>query len=277
MPTLTATPTPTVTATPTSTVTATPTSTVTVTPTPTATPTPTGTTPDPGAPAAPTGVTVVAGYSSIKVSWTASAAGGAPAASYRAVADPGPASCTTTDATSCVLGGEAGIAYTVTVTAYSATGAAATSAASDTVVPTVPDISTTPPVTDLPLGTGDGDISATEPGEELVVIGDGYAPYSTVTITVYSDPIVLATVTTDEAGAFRQAVIVPEILSAGLHSFVAAGVDPSGEFRALRLDITVQAGSGDSDLPVTGPALIWLIVAGFGATLAGVVLRSVRR
>jgi titin len=221
-------------------------------------------------------VTVVAGYSSIKVSWSA-AGGGVPVASYKAVASPGPASCTTTGATTCVLGGEAGTAYTVTVTAYSATGAASTSAVSDSVVPTVPEISTTPPVTDLPLETGDGDISATEPGEELVVIGNGYAPYSTVTITVYSDPIVLATVTTDEAGAFRQAVVVPENLSAGMHSFVAAGVDPSGEFRALRLDVTVQADNGNSDLPVTGPALIWLIVAGFGATLAGVLLRSVRR
>ena len=135
-------------------------------------------------------------------------------------------------------------------------------------------MSTTPPVTDLPLDTGEGDISSAEPGQELVVIGSGYAPFSNVTITVYSEPHVLATVTADENGAFRQAVTIPPNLSMGTHSFVAAGVDPSGKFRALRLDVTVAPtadSTGSGSLPVTGPALLWLIVSGFTITLTGFV------
>jgi titin len=198
---------------------------------------------------------------------------------YRAIADPAPASCSTTGATSCVLGGEAGTAYTVTVVALSAAGTSVPSTASATVVPTELPVSTTVPVTDLPLETGDGNTTSAAPGEELVVEGDGYAPYSSVTITVYSSPIVLATVTANEMGAFRQAVTVPEGLSAGTHSFVAAGVDENGQPRALRLDLTIAADSDDDSggrLPVTGPALVWIIVAGFTVTLAGFALRAVR-
>jgi titin len=139
-------------------------------------------------------------------------------------------------------------------------------------------VSSTPPVTDLPLDTSEGDISTAEPGAELVMIGSGYAPYSTVTLTVYSDPINLGTVTADAQGSFRQAVTVPAGLT-GSHSFVAAGVDPSGNPRALRLDVTVAAGSGgdDGSLPITGPAVLWLFVLGFGCAVAGVALRAVRR
>jgi hypothetical protein len=128
-------------------------------------------------------------------------------------------------------------------------------------------------VTDLPLDTGDGDISSAKPGQELVVIGSGYAPFSSVTITVYSTPQVLATVTADEKGAFRESVKVPANLSTGTHSFVAAGVDSNGDFRALRLDVTV-APAGD-DLPVTGAAVLWLIVTGFAVLLAGLLMTAI--
>jgi titin len=143
-------------------------------------------------------------------------------------------------------------------------------------------VSATPPVTNLPLDTSEGDISAAEPGQELIMIGSGYAAFSSVTLTVYSDPIVLGTVTTDAQGSFRHAVTVPEGLI-GEHSFVAAGVDPSGNPRALRLDVTVAADSSDenngggTDLPVTGAAVMWMFVAGFAVLLVGVAMRSVRR
>jgi hypothetical protein len=172
-----------------------------------------------------------------------------------------------------VLGGEAGVSYTVSVVALSAVGSSASSEPSATVVPTAPPVSATPPVTDLPLDTGDGPISSAEPGQELVVIGSGYAPFSSVTITVYSTPQVLATVTADGKGAFRESVKVPANLSTGTHSFVAAGVDSSGAFRALRLDVTV-APTAD-DLPVTGAAVLWMIVAGFAVLLLGLVMTAI--
>jgi fibronectin type III domain protein len=255
----------------------------------------------PVVPNAPSGVTAVAGASSIQASWTAPAANGAKITGYRATATPGPATCSTTGATSCVLGASYGETYRISVVALSEGGESAASGVSDPVTPTAPAVSSTPPVTNLPLETSGGDISSAAPGQEIVMIGSGYAPYSTVTIAVYSDPMVLASVTADETGSFRQAITVPDGLAVGSHSFVAAGVDKSGKPRALRLDVTVAeqstSGGGDtsggtssgdnpaaaastgnnSSLPVTGTALVWLIVVGFGVAVAGVGLRSLRR
>jgi hypothetical protein len=238
---------------------------------------PTTSSPSATVPGAPSGVSVVAGYSSIKVSWSPAAANGTTVTGYRATASPGPATCTTDSATDtdCVLGGEAGISYTVSVEALSAGGASEPSASSAAVVPRAPVISTTPPDTDLPLDTGDGPISTAAPGEAIVVKGSGYAPYSSVTITIYSTPQTLAKVTTDAEGSFEQSVTVPDGYT-GSHSFVAAGVDENGNPRALRLDVTVapkSSGGGGGALPVTGPAVIWLIVGGFALTLAGVAMR----
>jgi hypothetical protein len=197
---------------------------------------------------------------------------------YRASASPGPATCTTGPGdTGCVIGAEAGTAYTVSVVALSAGGPSPASSPSGSVVPSAPVVSSTPPVTGLPLGTGNGPISSASPGESLVVKGGGYAPYSSVTITIYSSPQVLATVRADRLGAFERSVTVPEGLPAGTHSFVAAGVDKAGDVRALRLDLTVAASNGGGSLPITGPAVMWLIVGGFALTLAGVGVRLVKR
>jgi titin len=230
-------------------------------------------------PEAPTGVTASGSYSSIKVWWSAPASNGAAITGYRAAASPGPAGCSVGPTeTSCVIGAEAGTAYTVSVVALSAAGASPASDPSGTVVPSAPAVSSIPPETSLPLDTADGPISSATPGEALVVKGSGYAPYSTITIAIYSSPQVLASVLADGQGAFEQSVTVPEGLTAGTHSFVAAGVDEDGNVRALRLDLTVAAaGTSTGTLPITGPAVIWLVVGGFALTLAGLAMRLVKR
>jgi titin len=208
----------------------------------------------------------------------APASNGVAITGYRAAASPGPAACTAGPTeSSCVIGAEAGTAYTVSVTALSAGGSSPASTPSGSVVPSAPVVSSTPPVTNLPLDTGDGPISSAAPGEALVVKGAGYAPYSSVTITIYSSPQVLATVQADGQGAFEQSVTVPEGLPVGTHSFVAAGVDTDGNVRALRLDVTVAATSSSGTLPITGPAVVWLLVGGLALTFAGVAMRSVKR
>jgi titin len=192
-----------------------------------------------------------------------------------------------------VLGASYGETYRISVVALSKGSESSASGPSNPVTPIAPAVSSTPPVTNLPLETSGGDISSAAPGQEIVMIGSGYAPYSTVTIAVYSDPLVLASVTADETGSFRQAITVPDGLAAGSHSFVAAGVDKGGKPRALRLDVTVAeqssgsktpgsggdttaANSSNSKLPIIGTAVVWLIVAGFGVTVAGTGLRSLR-
>ncbi len=227
-------------------------------------------------PRPPTDVTADGGYSTIKVGWKAPAGNGVTITGYRAIASPGPATCSTDGALTCVLGGTAGTAYTVTVVALSAGGQSAASTASGSVVPASPAVSDTPPDTNLPLDTGDGPISSATPGQTIVLKGDGYAPYSSITLAIYSSPTVLGTVTADADGAFAKSVTVPAGLATGTHSLVASGVDKTGTVRALRLDITVAASGSGGGLPVTGPAVVWLIVGGFALTLAGIAMRGVR-
>jgi len=229
-------------------------------------------------PGAPTDITATGGYSSIKVSWAAPEPNGVTITGYRASASPGPGTCTAgpTD-TSCVIGAVAGMAYTVSVVALSAGGSSPASAESDIVVATEPAVSSTAPDASLPLDSGNGPLTTVAPGQTLILKGSGYAPYSTVTLVVYSSPRVLATVRADRRGAFAEPVTVPAGLPAGTHSFVAAGVDKDGKLRVLRLDLTVSAGGAPGSLPITGPAVIWLIVAGFAMTATGVAMRLVRR
>jgi hypothetical protein len=232
------------------------------------------------APGTPTGVQAVAGVASLTVSWTAPASAGTGIAGYLVTASPGPATCQTTGATSCVLGAEAGKDYTVTVVARGTHGGdSAASQPSTAVRPTTPEPPAAPPVTPLTLTTDQGATTRVEPGQQMVVSGTGFAPYSTVTITVYSAPVVLATVTTDGTGSFSVPVTVPSGLEEGKHSFVALGVDPDGGTHSLRLDLTVPASSDDTGddggdgLPVTGAGIILMVVTGLSLLLGGVALR----
>ncbi|SDF65555.1 hypothetical protein SAMN05660662_2938 [Blastococcus aurantiacus] len=212
--------------------------------------------PAPSAPGAPTGLTTAPERSAVLVSWRAPATG-SPAERYRVTADPGSASCDTTGL-SCVLGGVAGTSYTYTVTPYGAGGVAGTPATVRTSVAVeAPQIPESAPETPLTLTTDRGPITKASPGEAITVIGDGFLPFSTVTIVIHSTPTTLGQVTTDADGTFSQAVVVPPGLEVGEHSLVAYGVDPDGEPHLLRMDVTVAAAEAsaepaDGSLPMTG-------------------------
>jgi hypothetical protein len=229
------------------------------------------------APGAPAGVTAVAGVASITVSWTAGAPGSG-IAGYVATASPGPATCETSGAadTSCVLGAEGGKQYTVTVVAKGVHGGDSPASVPSTgVQPTTPAPPATVPDTNLTLVTDQGPISSIEVGKRIVITGTGFAPYSTVTVTIYSAPTVLATVTADGSGAFSVPVTVPTDLPAGEHSFVALGTDANGAQHALKLALTVAAAppAPTGTLPVTGLALLHLVLTGLALVLAGAWLR----
>lgn len=236
-------------------------------------------------------MTAVAGVSSITVSWEPPSGNDVPVTGYRVVAEPGPATCRpAAGQTSCVLGAVAGRNYRAYVIAEADAGLENWSAASDPVTPAAPPVTPEPPATDLTLTTDRGDVETIDPGQRLTLIGTGFAAYSTVTITIYSDPRVLATVTTDAAGAFRYAVRIPADLDAGEHTLVAAGVDPDGEPYRRALTVTVEddgAGGGDDDgwlLPVRGPdigraVVLWVlllgvVLVGLGSGLARLGRRS---
>jgi serine protease len=94
-----------------------------------------GTVPD-----APGNVTAAAGNKNAAISWQAPASnGGVAITSYTATADPGGATCTTTGALNCTIGGLTnGTAYTVTVSATNWFGAGAASDPSNSVTPFAP-------------------------------------------------------------------------------------------------------------------------------------------
>jgi hypothetical protein len=108
-------------------------------------------------------------------------------------------------------------------------------------------------VTDLVLTTTDGLITTATPGQEITFVGTGFAPYSTVVISIYSAPTVLGSVVTDRIGNFSKLITVPPGLS-GKHTVTAQGVDPAGNARAMNLAITVlRVGAvRGAMLPTTG-------------------------
>ncbi|GAA2374743.1 hypothetical protein GCM10010170_078020 [Dactylosporangium salmoneum] len=230
----------------------------------------------PAPPSAPSPVTATAGTSSINVSWTAATPHDSPVTGYTVTATPGPATCTTLvtdpDPLSCVLGATAGQQYTVSVVANSAAGAS-DPATSSAVTPAAPVAPAAPPDTPLNLTTDKGLISTAAPGQDIVVIGTGFAAHSTATITLYSTPLVLGTVVTDGNGDFSKPVTVPPSLAAGVHTLVAQGVAPSGSPRSMKLTVTVAASAPrpatGGGLPVTGAPAGPLALAGLAMVLAG--------
>ncbi|WP_433053393.1 hypothetical protein [Dactylosporangium sp. CS-033363] len=221
----------------------------------------------------PTGISATGGVSSITANWSApqNTSG---ITGYTAYAKPGPATCSTSTATatSCVMGGTAGTTYTVTVVSNNALGDSLAAGPSNEVTPQAPAVPSTPPDTNLTLTTDQGLINTAKPGQDIVVIGTGFMPYSTATIVVYSQPLELGTVVTDAQGNFSKPVRVPPDLVVGAHSLVAAGIGPNGQPHSLKMAITVQAqsaSSGSGNLAVTGAPIAAMLQLGLATVLGG--------
>ncbi|MFB9179139.1 hypothetical protein ACFFX1_13455 [Dactylosporangium sucinum] len=226
---------------------------------------------------APASVVAIAGVSQIRAQWQAPGdlTG---VTGYTAIASPGQARCTTESAavTNCVMGGTAGVTYTVTVITNTALGDSAAAGPSNGATPTAPPVSAAPPETDLLLTTDKGRITTAVPNQDIVVIGTGFMPYSTAKIVIYSTPIELGTAITDGLGNFSKPVKVPANLAVGGHQLVASGIDPSGNPHNMKMAIRVR-GSADS-LAVTGPPIMALLLLGTTtALLGGTLLLATRR
>lgn len=223
--------------------------------------------PPPSPVAAPT---AVAGTSSVTVSWTASTA--RDVTGYTVTASVGPATChVDADTTSCVLGAVAGQAVTFRVVTHSRWGDSAPSAPSAPVVPRSPAVPPAPPASAPPsLTTTRGPLTTVTVGESITVIGRGFAPFSTATVVVYSEPRVLGTVVTDLTGTFSLTITVPTDLEPGAHTFAALGTDPAGETYALRLPVAVPAPA--PDVAETGADVGSLSLAALTLVLCGAAL-----
>ncbi|MBV9822383.1 MAG: fibronectin type III domain-containing protein [Actinobacteria bacterium] len=192
-------------------------------------------------PAALAAPTAEAGRASALVSWTKSTTG--TVTGYTVYAEPGPATCTTTSAddTSCVIGATDGVSYTYTVVANSPAGPSVASPASAELVASAPVIPGSAPTTaPTTLTTTEGVLTEVRPGQQITVLGTGFLPYSSVSIIVYSSPVLLGAAVTDSHGAFTKKVTVPTDLEAGSHNLVASGVDQAGATRLIRMPVTLS-------------------------------------
>ncbi|WP_156887388.1 fibronectin type III domain-containing protein [Propionicicella superfundia] len=77
------------------------------------------------------------------------------------------------------------------------------------------------------------------PGEDLALAGLGLPPGTTVTLSIHSDPVVLATATVDAAGRFDLTGRVPATTTTGTHTLVAVLTDPAGGVVVTQMPIAV--------------------------------------
>lgn len=233
---------------------------------------------------APTSVVVSTSAASMTVSWNAATAGDYPITGYEVVlpwsrgesggADP---LCQTTAAVhTCTGPVQAGVAHDVLVYAVDSQGnqgdwARVTAGA-------VP-FPAAPPAGAGALSTPAGTSSALHQGSTMTVSGSGYAPFSSVTVLIYSSPQVLTTVVADASGSFTATVTVPAGLPSGNHTLVASGVDNSGVLRYVTLPVTVTGGTATARLAYTGVAVAPMLGGGLAAIAvgAGLLVLSRRR
>ena len=228
---------------------------------------------------APAKVTVVAGEASLTVHWRASTAGTSPITGYavdlvwsNGESGGGSRFCRTGPTVlTCTAPAQPGVTHDVVV--YALEGGDQQGEWARTTSDVVP-ASSVLPKSDGALTRPAGSTASVDAGKKITVSGSGYAPFSTVTVLIYSTPQVLTTVVTDATGSFSLEVTVPAGLAAGQHNLVAAGVDPTGAMRYMTLPVTVTA-TVTGGTVATGPQLAFsgadVVVPTIGGVLAVLV------
>ena len=86
-------------------------------------------------------------------------------------------------------------------------------------------------------------VSTTTPtaGGTMAISGNGFAAGATLTVTLHSDPVVLATVAADAGGAYSVVVTIPAGTTPGTHQIVVSGLGPDGQPRESVVTVEVQA------------------------------------
>ena len=192
----------------------------------------------------------------------------------------GDGGCAVTDpsVTTCSFVIPAGTDYTIGVRAIDADGRPGLYASQNGVTVPGPTVPAAVPTKDDGDITGPaGAISSLSAGRKATLQGSGYAPNSTVQLTVFSSPVSLGTVVTDQNGAFSVEVTIPANLANGTHHLVATGIAPDGTTRNLVITVTVSGGV--ATLATTGFDAVPVALGGglFLLAGAGLVVGARRR
>ncbi|SNR46363.1 LPXTG cell wall anchor domain-containing protein [Blastococcus mobilis] len=201
-------------------------------------------------PGKPTGVSAKVGPSELTISWSPTAAPGTyPLTGYQVWAFHGDEVdgfqvylCEVSASVhTCTAEVPAGVDYAVYVEGVDDKGNVGDYGWVNSAVVPLGDMPATVPAKDADLVGASGPITTVTAGKTVVLKGSGYMPNSTIRAIAYSTPTELGVFVTDENGEFEVTVTIPGDLPAGAHSLVVTGVDPQGDVRHLRVDVTVSA------------------------------------
>jgi hypothetical protein len=120
----------------------------------------------------------------------------------------------------------------------------------------------------------DGYLGNAAPGQTVNISGSGFADNSTVTLTLQSNPIFLATVETNSSGSFSTSVTIPVGVPLGNHDIVATGVDAHGVALVQKTLVNVEnattaASPTSTPLASTGLRTQLLLAGALVALLVG--------
>ena len=77
-------------------------------------------------------------------------------------------------------------------------------------------------------------------GSSLTVSGNGFMAETTLTVQLFSTPVLLATTNADANGAYSVVVTIPVETNPGAHEIVVSGTGPDGQPRTASVAIDVQ-------------------------------------
>jgi hypothetical protein len=117
-------------------------------------------------------------------------------------------------------------------------------------------------------------------GGTTIVGGSGFGPNTSVSVTIFSTPVLLATVVADANGSVSQSVQIPSGPGFGpgtSHTIQLSGTSPSGAAMVESLALTL-AGTSSGGLPLTGHDILpysvgALALIGVGAAIVVSVKR----
>lgn len=90
-------------------------------------------------------------------------------------------------------------------------------------------------------GSISGSNPAPVPGGAVTISGDGLAPRSDASVSLFSEPVVLGTVHADDAGNFSGTFPIPVDTELGPHRIEVSGIAPDSSARTLVFDIWVSS------------------------------------
>lgn len=106
---------------------------------------------------------------------------------------------------------------------------------------------------DAGFGAARADSLTAATGGSIGLIGSGWQPTSSVTVSVHSDPVTLGTSTTSAGGVLFAVFTLPPSIPPGAHEVVLTGVGADGQPATVTLALTVAAstGSGPTGTPLS--------------------------